>query len=211
MELAKYEHACFTVEKDGKTLIVDPGSFTSDLSISDTVVGVIVTHNHGDHFNIDHLADIVAKNPTALIIGSQDVTSQLGGYNTRTVHGGDSFALEGFDLDFYGDAHAIIHPDMPTAQNVGVLIEDRLYYPGDSFTMPEKSVDTLALPVAAPWLKIEESIEFMKAVGARFTFPTHDAILSSAGKNIADNMVSSFAEAAGTIYKRINGETIEIE
>ena len=211
MELTKYEHACFTVKKDGKTLVIDPGSFTSDLSIDDTVVGVIVTHNHGDHFSVEHLADIVAKNPTALIIGPQDVTNQLGGYNTRTVHGGDSFALEGFDLDFYGDTHAIIHPDMPTAQNVGVLIEDRLYYPGDSLTMPEKSVDTLALPVAAPWLKIEESIEFMKALGARFTFPTHDAILSSAGKSVADNMVSSFAESAGTIYKRIDGETIEIE
>ena len=25
MKLTKYEHACFTVEKDGKLLVVDPG------------------------------------------------------------------------------------------------------------------------------------------------------------------------------------------
>lgn len=211
MELTKYEHACFTVEKDTKVIIVDPGSFTTDLAVPENVVAIIITHDHGDHFNPEQIADIIAKNPTALIIGPQEVTTQLSTYETRTVHGGDSFTVEGFDLDFYGDDHAVIHADMPTAQNVGVLIEDRVYYPGDSFTMPEKSVDTLALPIAAPWMKIEDAIEFMKSVGARYTFPTHDAILSSTGKNVADSMISSFAEAAGTEYKRIDGETIEIE
>lgn len=211
MELTKYEHACFTVEKDGKTIIVDPGSFTNDLTIPDNVVAIIITHSHGDHLDEALIADIMTKNPQAMIIGPRQVTSALSSYETRTVHGGDSFAYEGFDLDFYGDDHAVIHPTIPLAQNVGVLIEDRLYYPGDSFTMPEKSVDTLALPIAAPWLKISEAIEFMKSVGARFTFPTHDAILSVTGRQITDNMVSSFAEAAGTDYRRIDGETIEIE
>lgn len=211
MEVTKYEHACFTVHKDGKTIIVDPGSFTNDLSIPEDVVAVIITHEHGDHFDEDQIAEIIAKNSHAIIIGPRDVTAKLGAYETRTVHGGDSFSLEGFDLDFYGDEHQLIHPSMPGAQNVGVLIEDRLYYPGDSFTMPEKSVDTLALPVAAPWLKIEDAIEFMKSVGARFTFPTHDALLSSTGKNVADNMVEAFAEAAGTTYRRIDGETIKVQ
>ncbi|HEY8886778.1 MAG TPA: MBL fold metallo-hydrolase [Candidatus Microsaccharimonas sp.] len=211
MELTKYEHACFTVEKDGKSLVVDPGSFTTDLTIPENVVAVIITHDHSDHFSEEQIAEIITKNPNALIIGPREVTKQLSGYETRTVHGGDSFALEGFDLDFYGDNHAVIHRDMPVVQNVGVLIEDRLYYPGDSFTMPEKSVDTLALPIAAPWLKIEDAIEFMKSVGARLTFPTHDAILSITGKQVADSIVKAFTEVAGTEYKRIDGQTIEIQ
>lgn len=210
MELTKYEHACFAVEKDGKSIIVDPGSFTTDLSIAKNVVAVIITHAHGDHFNEEQLAEIIAKNPNALIIGPQEVTSKLGSYEARTAHAGDSFTVEGFDLDFYGGKHAVIHSSIPLMQNVGVLIDDRIYYPGDSFAMPEKSVDTLALPVAAPWLKIGDSIEFMKSVGARFTFPTHDAILSIAGKQVADTVVSSFAEVADTEYRRIDGETIEL-
>lgn len=211
MELTKYEHACFSVEKDGKSLIVDPGSFTTDLTIEDDVVAVIVTHDHADHFNKELVSAIIAKNPNALIIGPQEVTLQLPSYETRTVHGGDSFTVEGFDLDFYGDDHAAIHTSLPTAQNVGVLIEDRLYYPGDSFTLPEKSVDTLALPVGAPWLKISEAIDFMKSVGARYAFPTHDAVLSESGRHVADNMIGLFADAAGTEYKRLDGQTIEIE
>lgn len=211
MELTKYEHACFTLEKDGKCIVIDPGSLTTDLSISENIIAVIITHNHEDHFNEEQIAQIISKNPTALVIGPGEVTSQLSGYETRTVHSGDSFAVEGFDLDFYGDNHAVIHPDVPVTQNVGVLIEDRIYYPGDSFTMPEKSVDTLALPVAAPWLKIDDVIEYMKSIGARFTFPTHDAILSPAGKHIVDSMLGHFAEAAETEYRRIDGETVDIE
>jgi L-ascorbate metabolism protein UlaG (beta-lactamase superfamily) len=211
MEVTKYEHACFTVTKDGKVIVVDPGSFTTDFMVPENVVAIIITHEHGDHLDMDLLSEIISKNHKAVILGPQNVTAKLGKFETRTVHGGDSFALEGFDLDFYGDDHAVIHKDIPTVQNVGVLIEDRLYYPGDSFTMPEKSVDTLALPIAAPWLKIADAIEFMKAVGARFTFPTHDAILSTQGKVITDNVVDRFAEAAGTEYRRIDGEAIEIE
>ena len=211
MELTKYEHACFTLEKDGKCLVIDPGSLTTDLSISENIIAVIVTHDHADHFSEKLLAEIISKNPTALIIGPEEVTSKLSSYDTRTVHGGDSFAVEGFDLDFYGDAHAVIHPDVPVGQNVGVLVEDRLYYPGDSFTIPEKSVDTLALPIAAPWLKVDEAVEFMKSISARFSFPTHDAVLSTAGKQIIDSMVGHFAEEIGIEYKRIDGATIEIE
>jgi len=210
MELTKYEHACFTVEKDGNTIVVDPGTFTNDFSIPENVVAIIITHEHGDHLDIDLITSIVDANPGLVILGPEEVTTKLKKFETRTVNGGDGFAIGGIDLDFYGDDHAVIHTSLPLAQNVGVLIDDRLYYPGDSFTMPEKSVDTLALPVAAPWLKVEDAIEFMKAVSARLTFPTHDAILSSAGKSVVDSMVEKFADAAGTEYRRIDGETIVI-
>lgn len=211
MELTKYEHACFVVEKNGKSIVVDPGSLTSDLIIPTNAVAVIITHEHGDHLDKDHLNAIVKINPGMVIIGPQEVTTQLGSFETRTVHGGDSFAIEGIDLDFYGNEHEPIHKAFSTSQNVGVLIDDRLYYPGDSFTVPEKSVDTLALPIAAPWLKLQDAIEFMKVISARFTFPTHDAILSSSGKTVADSIVNGFAEAVGTDYRRIDGDTITIQ
>ena len=211
MELTKYEHACFTVEKDGNVIVIDPGSFTSDFVVPEQVVAIIITHEHGDHLDTDHISSIIKANPNAVIIGPQAVTAKLSTYETRTVHGGDSFSLEGFDLDFYGDKHAIIHPQIPIVQNIGVLIDDRIYYPGDSWTIPEKSVDILALPIAAPWLKVSDAIEFVKAVGARLTFPTHDAILSEQGKIVTDTTLQRFTEESGTEYRRIDGETIEIE
>ncbi|RWZ78303.1 MAG: hypothetical protein EOT05_00875 [Candidatus Microsaccharimonas sossegonensis] len=211
MKLTNYEHACFAVEKDRKVIVIDPGSLTTDFVVSHNIVAIIMTHAHSDHLDTDLISEIINKNPHAVIIGTEEVTTKLNIYETRTVHGGDGFAIEGFDLDFYGNTHARIHKDLPKNQNVGVLIEDRVYFPGDSFTMPGKDVEILALPVAGPWMKAEEAIDFMIAVGARFTFPTHDTILSTSGKTIADNTIGGFSEVAGTDYRRIDGETIEID
>jgi L-ascorbate metabolism protein UlaG (beta-lactamase superfamily) len=46
MQLTKYEHACFTVEKDGQLLVVDPGNFTTDFIAPEHVVGIVITHSH---------------------------------------------------------------------------------------------------------------------------------------------------------------------
>ena len=211
MELTKYEHACFVVEKDGKSVVVDPGELTTDFVMPDDVVAVVVTHEHRDHLDTDQLTTIADANPKVVIIGPADVTAKLKNFETRTVHGGDNFTIDGIELEFYGGKHAAIHPSWPLAQNVGVMIDERVYYPGDSFTIPEKSVDTLALPIGAPWLKVSEAVDFMTAVAPRFAFPTHDAVLSHDGQGFSDATVAKFAEAADIEYRRIDGETIEIE
>lgn len=211
MKLTKYEHACFVMEKDGKSIVVDPGGLTTDFTMPDDVVAVVVTHEHGDHLDIDHLSAIASANPKVVIIGPEDVTAKLKGFETRTVHGGDNFTIDGIELEFYGDEHSAIHPSWPRAQNVGVMIDERIYYPGDSFTIPEKSVDTLALPIGAPWLKLSEAMDFMAAIGPRFAFPTHDGVLSHDGQGFSDGNVAKFADTVDVEYKRIDGETIEID
>jgi L-ascorbate metabolism protein UlaG (beta-lactamase superfamily) len=211
MELTKYEHACFVVEKDGKSVVIDPGVLTTDFTMPDNVVAVVITHEHVDHLDIDHLSEIAEANPSVVMIGPADVTAKLKNFETRTVHGGDNFTIDGIEFEFYGDQHAAIHPSWPLAQNVGVMIDERVYYPGDSFTIPEKSVDTLALPIGAPWLKVSEVVDFMMAVSPRFAFPTHDAVLSADGQSFHDGTISKFAEGADIEYRRIDGETIDIE
>ena len=51
MKLTKYEHACFSVEHDGMTLVVDPGNFTTDFIAPEGVIAVVITHEHSDHFD----------------------------------------------------------------------------------------------------------------------------------------------------------------
>lgn len=211
MKLTKYEHACFVIEKDDRSIVVDPGELTSDLTIPDNVVAIVITHQHADHFDPAHIAAIVADNPKTLIVGPSDVVAQLNSYETRAVKGGDNFTVEGIELEFFGDAHQPVHAARPVVQNVGVLIDERVYYPGDSFTVPEKSVDVLALPIGAPWLKLSEAIDFMIAVSPRFAFPTHDGVLSRDGQGFSDANVKSFADTDGIEYERIDGETIEVQ
>lgn len=214
MNITKYDHACFTVEHEGKLLIVDPGGWTKNLGAPENVVAVVVTHEHADHFDPAALGAIIAHNPEAKIIAHHDITQQFGSQNEtlpyQTVTAGDTLDIGPFHLDFFGGTHATIHPDIPLIANLGVLINGKLYYPGDSFTLPEKAVDTLALPASAPWLKISESMDFLAAIKPRLVFPTHDAILSATGKNLIDRMLDPVAEKTGSKYHRLDGTSLEI-
>lgn len=205
MQLTKYEHACFTLEKHEQILVIDPGEFSSDFIAPEHVIGIIITHEHGDHFDPEQLSAIIDKNPEAIVIGPEAVTSQIEAFETKLATPGETLEVGPFTLEFFGGQHAAIHPSVPQIANIGVFIDDLLYYPGDSFTVPDKPIDTLALPVAAPWLKISEVMDFLTRTHPRLAFPTHDAILSSTGQEITDARLEATVKENGTIYQRLTG------
>lgn len=209
MKLTKYQHACFTVEDDEQLIVVDPGGFSTDFIAPEHVVAIVVTHIHGDHFDSEQLAAIIDKNPEAVIVGHQEVLAQIETFTKKVVGSGEVFEVGPFKLQFFGGEHAIIHPSFKTFANLGVLVNDLLYYPGDSFTVPNASVDTLALPVAGPWLKIGEVIDFYAEVGPRLAFPTHDAVLSEVGQESVDQWIGGVAQTIGSEYRRLS-EPVEI-
>lgn len=208
MLLTKYEHACFTLEKDGKLLVVDPGEWTTDIGALENVVGIVVTHEHADHFDPTALGGLVAHNPDAVIYAHETITRQLGDtLPHQAVDAGEVTTIDPFTLEFFGGEHAIIHDSLSPVANLGVMINDHVYYPGDSFAAPNKPVTVLALPVSAPWLKISEVMNFADTIQARFVFPTHDAILSSNGKALVDRVLPPFVQKHGGTYQRISEPT----
>jgi L-ascorbate metabolism protein UlaG (beta-lactamase superfamily) len=210
MKITKYGHACFTVEIDGQVLVVDPGNFTHDFVMTDTIVAVVITHEHGDHFNPTILADIHDKNPESILVSLPSIIEKMPNHKSQSVAAGATTKVGPFTLEFFGGKHATIYPSIPLVDNVGVFINDKIYYSGDSFALPDKPVAVLALPVSAPWLKISETIDFLLAVKPQLVFPTHDAILSETGMSLTDNLVQRFTEANDINYNRIDGTTIEV-
>lgn len=189
MKITKYEHACFTVEQDGQLLVVDPGAFTTDFQTPTNVIGIVITHEHADHMDKTHLQAIASANPDAVIVAHGDIASQLSEFNTQSVVANEGVKIGNFELEFFGGSHATIHTDIPVITNLGVMINGRIYYPGDSFALPERAVEILALPVAAPWMKLSEAVDFARSVAPSAIFPTHDAILSDSGKALPDRLV----------------------
>lgn len=206
MELMKYEHACFTLEKDSQLLVVDPGNFTTDFISPSNVVAIVITHEHGDHFDHEQIAAIAAENPNVVIVGHPSITDKIEVFQTISVLPGDELTTGPFSLRFFGGEHAVIHPDIPTIANLGILVNDLLYYPGDSFVRPDVPVDTLALPVGAPWLKLSEAVDFVRDIKPRFVFPTHDAVLSDIGKGLADRLVPQLVPSIE--YKRLDNSML---
>lgn len=202
MELIKFGHACFVATKNGQSIVVDPGSLSSDFTPPATVVAIVVTHLHGDHWDANQLKSM----PGVPIFAPHDAVEAMkeSDIAAEAVKPGDIRRVSEFSLQFTSGEHARIHPDTPMCQNVGVLIDNgEIYYPGDSFDDPGVPVKALALPIAAPWMKTSEGMDFLARVKPERAFPTHDAILSDAGKGFVDNWMKMAAEKAGVLYERL--------
>jgi hypothetical protein len=107
----------------------------------------------------------------------------------------------------YGGWHAEIHRDLPRVANLGFLVEDSVYHPGDSFDVPGGArVDTLFVPISAPWLKLSEAVDFVRAVAPRRAYALHDCLLSDAGFKVTDNNMAALSRCD---YARLStGEAV---
>jgi L-ascorbate metabolism protein UlaG (beta-lactamase superfamily) len=128
----------------------------------------------------------------------------------QQVTAGQEFTAAGFGVRAYGGWHAQIHPDIPRVANLGFLIEESVYHPGDSFDVPAAApVETLFVPISGPWLKLAESVDFVRAVAPRRAYALHDCLLSEIGGKVYDG---ALVRLAGCDYHRLApGSTVEVE
>jgi L-ascorbate metabolism protein UlaG (beta-lactamase superfamily) len=198
MRVTKHEHACLRLESAGKTLLIDPGSYTLPLSDLGDLVGIVITHEHPDHWTPDHLDRLLKDRSATPIYAPSGVAAAASGYDITVVSPGDTPTVDPFTLSFHGGRHAVIHESIPVIDNVGVLVDDQFYYPGDSYAVPEGAdVRLLAAPVGAPWLKIGEAMDFVLAVAPRRAFATHDMTLSRIGLEMGRTRLSWATEHGG--------------
>ncbi len=197
MKITKYEHAFLSIELERKSVLIDPGSYSPTLPEISNVVAICLTHVHDDHSYIEHIQKLLRKNPEALVFGPPEVAEKLANIPVQRVYHGDHYEVQGFELDFYGYLHQEIHSNIPVIENVGVMVNQTLFYPGDSYTIPDSNVAVLACPASAPWLKISDVMDFLSAVGASKVFPTHNALLSEQGHGLYNARIKEVTEKAG--------------
>ncbi|MEE4495132.1 MBL fold metallo-hydrolase [Streptomyces sp. BE230] len=197
LTLTKQSHSCIRLEKGGRTLVIDPGGF-SEQEAAIGAEAILVTHEHPDHFNEERLRAGLEADPAAEIWTLGSVAGQLAAAfpgRVHTVGHGDTFSAAGFDIQVHGELHAVIHPDLPRVTNVGFLVDGSLFHPGDALTVPEQPVDTLLVPVMAPWNKISEVIDYVREVKPRRAIDIHDALLTDLARPIYDTHIGNLGGA----------------
>jgi L-ascorbate metabolism protein UlaG (beta-lactamase superfamily) len=203
MKLTKYGHSCVRVEGPGGVLVIDPGDLSEDAAIVGAD-GLLITHEHFDHFSPGRVRGAVEHNPRLTVWTVASVAEQLTGLpRIHAVGHGDAFTAAGFDIEAHGTWHAEIHPDVPRVTNTGFLIEQRLFHPGDALTVPDKPVDTLMLPVHAAWSRTSELIDWVREVAPRRAVAIHDGALNNVGLAILDGFLGDHGPGIGSTYLAI--------
>ncbi len=96
MKVTKYEHACLVIEKGDETLVIDPGAFTMPLTDVGGVVGMVITHEHADHWTAEQLERILDRNPGSEGLRPSRVVAAAAGTPIDEVVGGDEREIGGF-------------------------------------------------------------------------------------------------------------------
>lgn len=208
MRLTKQGHACVRLEKDGAVLVIDPGAFTEQEALTGANA-VLITHEHFDHVEPGRLRAALAADPGLQVWTNATVAGQFADVADRvhSVAHGDTFSAAGFDVAVYGSEHAVIHQDIPIVANVGFMLDGEVFHPGDALTVPEDQVETLLLPVSAPWLKTSEMIDYGRQVDPQRAYAIHDALLSDLGLRVLDNWLGMAAGPSGGEFSRVDSGT----
>jgi len=189
------------IEIKGVRFLTDPGLYTTAQNKLRNIDAIIITHDHHDHFHTESLNEIMQFNLHAKIYTNSTVGKILKNHNVEytRVEDGDRTTVRDIPLEGYGKEHAQLHSTIPAIPNTGYFFDNRFYYPGDSFFNPEKNIETLALPVAGPWMKISEAVDFAIEMNPRNCFPVHDGNCKSFGgehiipnKILNDNKINFF-------------------
>lgn len=202
MQLTKFEHSCVLLDDGTTKILFDPGLYSNIPELK--LDAVVITHVHLDHLDPEKIKPLIASNPGVRVITNTQSKEELEkhGIQSELLEQTQKTTVNTMTLEGFGNNHAIMHPDLPKFQNTAYLINDKILHPGDALLVVDRPVETLLLPVAAPWSKVEETLDYIAAVKPKNCVPIHDGFITDGG---------AFHRFAKMWCEKIGANFIEIE
>ena len=213
MQLTHFGHSCLLASfSDGPsdtTVLFDPGNFSHGFEGITGLSAILITHQHPDHADRERLPALLEANPQAALYADPQTAAELGAPR-QAVHVGDELSIGHLTVRGVGGRHAVIHPDIPVIDNISYLIGDgghpaRLMHPGDALFVPGEPVEVLAAPAAAPWMKISEAVDYLRAVAPTHAVPIHQGIVAKEARGIYYGRLSELTDTDFQVLDEENG------
>lgn len=179
MKIKKYVQSTFSVETNGKRILIDPGkyNFLEDKLQKDYfnegIDLLLITHSHGDHFEPDTVKGIY-DNSKPIIVAQYDVHKELKkrGISSNYMFPGDKRKIGDITLEAVYGNHKV--------DNIGFVIDDgkkRVYHPGDTLPFDGKKplTDILLVPIGnrGNVMDPKEASIFTKEINPCLVIPMH--------------------------------------
>jgi len=211
MKIKKLGHCCLIIEENGTRIMTDPGSWTIEEQKKELNIDlIIITHEHQDHIHIESLKRIIENSPKAVVITNEGVGKLLEeiGVEYKILEDKVPKDFLGIEIEAHDCKHEEIFEEIGQVQNTAYFINKRLFYPGDAFYNPGKSVEILALPVAGPWTNVKDPIKYALEINPKICFPVHDGMLISFGAN--HRVPEMILEKSGIVFKNFEVNKEEV-
>lgn len=207
-------HSCVSVAVEDPSqaavrVLLDPGNLTPPLEGVGPVDAVLITHAHADHLDTGQLGRVDPSGQVP-VHGPAAVVEQLAAAGRPGASAVDAGPLTvgAMTIDVLVAPHEVIHPEIPLPQNLAFHLGGRVLAPGDSFLVPSFEVDTLLLPIGAPWLKLSETIDYLRAVSPRRAVLVHGAGLATPHRVLAQTLITKLAPPGTTVLDPAVGEPL---
>ncbi len=183
MKIKKLGHCCLIIEEEGKRIMIDPGKYSTLQNEENNLDILLITHEHTDHCHIDSIKTIVQNNPNIKIVTNSSVGKILNESKIDfiSIVDGQEINIDQISLIGVGKTHKEVHPSLSTVEDVGFLINQKFFYPGDALHKPKIKPKIIAFPVAGSWIRVGEVIDWLDEIKPEIVIPVHDGILNENG------------------------------
>jgi len=175
-------HGTLMFEFNGKIIHVDPVSSEGDYSKLPKADLVLITHEHGDHLDVQALA-LIKKDETDIVLNENSAKRINEGIvmkngDVKTVQGLNIEAVPAYNIVSKRSSGVPYHPKGNGNGYVITFGDRRVYVAGDTENVPEmkklKDIDIAFLPMNLPYTMSPEMVaDAAKTLKPRILYPYH--------------------------------------
>ena len=175
-------HGSVYFEFQGKTIYVDQFSRVADFSLLPKADAILITHEHGDHLDLDAISKI--RTPRTIVgvspvcRGKVERSTMIRIGATKNIGGFHVSAEPAYNLVHMREDGEPYHAKGQAASYVIMFGDKRIYVAGDTENTPEmkalKNIDVAFLPMNLPYTMTPEMVaDAAKAFRPKILYPYH--------------------------------------